>query len=126
MTGTILDTILKLKEHPLQLSDLIGTARKFDMTLEQTASLANLSLRTFKSKSRSSFLSFQISERVLLLENLYRIGLDVFNSNETSFQVWLKSKIPALENHVPNDLLTSLLGIHVVKEELLRIEHGVY
>lgn len=126
MTSTILETIQKLKEHPLQLSDLMRTGRKFDMTMEQMSSIANLSLRTFQRKSKSSLLSFRLSERVLILEDLHRIGLDVFDSDEKSFQNWLKSKIPALDNHVPNDLLTSLLGIDVVKEELLRIEHSIH
>jgi putative toxin-antitoxin system antitoxin component (TIGR02293 family) len=121
-----IDIILKLKEQPLRLSDLIRTARKFDMSQEQLSSLANVSLRTFKSKSKNSLLTFQISERVLMLENLYQAGLSAFDSNEDSFKDWLKSKIPALDNNIPNDLLTSLLGIEVVKEELLRIEHGVY
>jgi putative toxin-antitoxin system antitoxin component (TIGR02293 family) len=126
MANSPIDTILKLKDHPLKLSDLIRIARKLDMSQIQMAMLADISLRTFKSKTKSSLLSFHISERVLMLENLYQIGLDVFDSNESSFHDWLKSKIPALDNHVPNDLLTSLLGIDVVKEELLRIEHGIY
>lgn len=121
-----INTILNLREHPLKLSDLIGVARKFNMDQKQMSLLAGFSLRTFKRKPKSSRLSFQISEKILILENFYQMGLDIFDSNEPSFQVWLKSKIPALNNHVPNDLLTSFLGIEVMKEELLRIEHSVY
>lgn len=125
MASLQIDIILKLRDHPLQLSDLIRVARKFNMDQNQMSLIAGFSLRTFKSKTKSSHLSFQTSERVLMLENLYQMGLDVFDSNESSFQDWLKSKIPALDNHVPNDLLTTLLGIDVVKEELLRIEHSI-
>lgn len=126
MAHSRLDTILHLKEHPLKFSDLSNTASKFGMDESQISLLAEVSLRTFKTKSKSSLLSFRISERVVMLNDLYQIGLDVFDSNETSFQGWLKSKIPALSNNIPNDLLTSLLGIDVVKEELFRIEHSVY
>ena len=125
MTSTRIDTILKLRDHPLQLVDLIRIAGKFGMDQNQISLLAGVSIRTFKKKPKSSLLSFHISEKVLMLENLYQMGLDVFDSNESSFQDWLKSKILALDNHVPNDLLTSVLGIDVVKEELLRIEHSV-
>lgn len=121
-----LKTILKLREQPLKLSDLIRVAQKFDMSQVQMSLIADISLRTFKTKAKSSPLSFPISERVLILDDLYQIGLDVFNSDSISFQSWLKSEIPALDNHVPNDLLTSLLGIDVVKEELQRIEHGIF
>ncbi|HEU5291671.1 MAG TPA: antitoxin Xre/MbcA/ParS toxin-binding domain-containing protein [Cyclobacteriaceae bacterium] len=121
-----IDTIQKLKEHPLKFSDLKRTANKFGLNQDQTSLLANISPRTLKSKSELTPLSFRLSEQILLLEELYQIGLDVFDSNEASFQDWLKTSIPALENHIPNDLLTSQLGIDVVKEELLRIEHGVY
>lgn len=121
-----IDTILKLKEHPLKFSDLRRTANKFGLNQNQMSLLADISPRILKSKSQQTLLSFRLSEQLLLLEDLYQIGLVVFDSNETSFQDWLKSKIPALDNHVPNDLLTSLLGIDIVKEELLRIEHSVY
>ena len=121
-----INSILKVREQPLRFSDLIRIAAKLGMDQNQMSLLADVSIRTFKKKSKSSLLSFHISERVLMLENLYQMGLDVFDSNESSFQDWLNSKIPTLDNHVPNDLLTSLLGIDVVKEELLRIEHGVY
>lgn len=124
--GLRIDTMLKLKDHPLKLSDLIRTARKFGMSEGQMALLADISLRTFKVKPRSAPLSFHISERVLILNDVYQMGLNVFDSNRISFQEWLKSKVPALDNYVPNDLLTSLLGIDIVKDELLRIEHGVY
>ena len=90
------------------------------------SSLADISLRAFKTKAKSSPLSFHISERVVLLQDLYQIGLDVFDSSESSFHDWLKSKIPALDNNIPSDLLTSILGIDIVKEELLRIEHSIY
>ena len=121
-----IDSILKLREQPIRLSDLIRIATKLGMDQNQMSLLTDVSIRAFKKKPKSSLLSFHLSERVLMLENLYQIGLDVFDSNEFSFLDWLKSKIPALDNHVPNDLLTSLLGIDVVKEELLRIEHSVY
>jgi len=126
MANSRIDIIFKLREEPLRLSDLIRTATKLGMDQDQMSLLADVSIQTFKKKPKSSRLSFQISERVLILENLYQMGLDVFDSNESSFQYWLKSEIPALDNHIPNDLLTALLGIDVVKEELLRIEHGVY
>lgn len=126
MASTQIDNILRLKNQRLKLSDLIRIGRKLDMTQDQMSSLANVSIRTFKSKSKTSLLSVQISERILLLENLYITGLGVFDSNEDLFQDWLKSKIPALDNYTPNDLLTSLLGIDVVKEELLKIEHSIY
>ncbi len=126
MASSRIDIIFKLREKPLKISELIRIARKFNMDQKQMSLLAGFSLRTFKNKIKSSRLSLHVSERVLMLENLYQFGLDVFDSNETSFRNWLKSKIPALDNHVPNDLLTSLLGIDVVKEELLRIKHSIY
>lgn len=121
-----INSILKLREQPLRLSDLIRIAAKLGMDQNQMSLLTDVSIRTFKKKPKSSLLSFHISERVLMLENLFEMGLNVFDSNEASFRDWLKSKIPALDNHVPNDLLTSILGIDVIKEELLRIEHSVY
>lgn len=114
------------RHKSIKFSELIRTARMFGMDQNQMALLANISMSTFKRRSLSTILSFQIAERVLLLQNLYEIGLEVFDSSKDSFRDWLNREIPALQHHTPNDLLTSLLGIEIVKEELLKIEHGVY
>ena len=126
MRNSRIDIILKQREQPLKLSDLIRVSNKFRLDQNQMSLLAEISLRTFRAKPKSAALSFHVSERVLMLEGLYKIGLDVFDSDKSSFQDWLKSKIPALDNHVPNDLLISHLGIDLVKDELLRIEHSIH
>lgn len=116
--------IPEARKHFLKVSDLIRISRKFNLTEEQMALLAGVSVRTFKNKS--SVLSVHISERVMQLEQLYQVGLDVFDSNEASFHTWLTSKVPALNRQVPRDLIMSLTGIEMVKAELLRIEYGIY
>jgi uncharacterized protein (DUF2384 family) len=65
-------------------------------------------------------------EIVLKLEALYEIGFNSFDSNEKALNEWLESRIPALGDCVPKDLLITLSGIDSVKNELLRIEHGIY
>mgnify|MGYP000353694700 FL=1 len=71
-------------------------------------------------------MTFAASENVVKLAELYEIGLSAFDNNSESFVTWLDSPIPALNNDKPIHLLSSSLGIDLVKEELLRIEYGVY
>lgn len=122
---SLLEHLLGIKSKPLKISDLISIANKYELNPTQTANLADLSLRTFKSKRKSTILSVNVSEKIVRLEALYQLGLTVFDDNNSSLVSWLKTPVPALKS-IPNDLLTTHLGIDIVKEELLRIKFSVY
>lgn len=119
-----LELMLSFRINPLKLSALKQIAGKFDLNQNQIAALADISVRTLKQKSKTAKLSVNASEKVLRLEVLFDVGLTAFDS-EDSFLAWLKSPIPALGNQIPKELITTHLGIDLVKEELLRVEHSV-
>lgn len=120
-----IDLVLFLRSNPLKIAAIISIAKKLNLNQIQTAALADISLRTLKQKSKTSILSANASEKVLKLEELFQIGVTAFDNNEHSFRAWLKSPIPALGNHIPVELITTHLGIDLVRDELLRIEHSV-
>lgn len=124
-TKSDMELLLSIRSKPFKISDLILIATKFELSPIQTANVADLSLRTFKSKPKSTTLSINASEKIVRLEALYQLGLKVFDNNNDSLVTWLKTPVPALKS-IPNDLLTTHLGIDLVKEELLRIEFSVY
>lgn len=94
--------------------------------LEEWASLLHLSDRTLQryKKDNKSFESIH-SERILDLFMLFKFGEDTFGDKEI-FQTWLHDKCIPLGNVTPLSLLDTSFGIAIVKEELGRIQHGIF
>ena len=59
------------------------------------------------------------------LSSLYQYGIEVFG-NEEKFIVWLETKNIALGGKKPKEMLDTNLNINLLKDELVRIEHGIF
>ena len=89
------------------------------------ADFLQLSTRTFQryKKEKRSFEPIY-SERILQIMLLYFKGIEVF-SNKKNFYIWLNTESIALGGKKPISLLSSTFGINLLRDELIRIEHGV-
>jgi putative toxin-antitoxin system antitoxin component (TIGR02293 family) len=85
----------------------------------------HLSERTIQryKKEQSAFEPPQ-AERILEIMLLFDQGEKVFGHKE-KFNTWLNAQSVALGNMKPKDLLDSSFGISLLKDELIKIEHGV-
>src|SRR4051812_12260380 len=115
-----------IRQRPLKKRHVIFISTKLSLQQKDTAELLGVSVRTYQRQRNTENISQAASENVLKLAELYDTGLTAFDNNKESFVSWLNSPIPALNNEKPIGLLSSNLGIDLVKEELLRIEYGVY
>lgn len=80
---------------------------------------------SYSSLSKKKSFSPEVSERIYALSILYRMGMDVFN-DRSIFTSWLRKPNQALGGAIPFELLGSNLGMDIVRDELLRIEHGLF
>ncbi len=64
------------------------------------------------------------AEKILEIALLYQNGQDVFSSKEF-FDRWMNTENIALGGGKPKSLLDSNFGISLIKDELIRLEHGV-
>lgn len=80
---------------------------------------------SYSSLSKKKSFSPEVSERIYALSILYRLGIDVFNDKEI-FTQWLRKPNQAIGGSIPFELLGSNLGMDIVRDELLRIEHGLF
>jgi putative toxin-antitoxin system antitoxin component (TIGR02293 family) len=64
------------------------------------------------------------SEKIIEIALLYNKGIEVFG-NSDRFDAWLTTENLSLGNIRPKTLLDNSFGIHMVKDELIRIEYGV-
>ena len=110
----------------MKVKDLISIGKKYGFKPSQMAAIAEQSIRTFQAKNKLSLLSLNASEKVLQLNILYELGLKAFDNKNEALILWLNRPSSLLKNHSPNELLTTHLGIGLVKDELLRIENGIY
>jgi len=65
------------------------------------------------------------SEKIILVELLYKKGIDVFGIEE-NFYTWMDTKSVALGGVKPKELLDTSFGLNMVYDELGRIEHGIF
>lgn len=65
------------------------------------------------------------SERIMLLADVFSYGLEVFGEKDR-LTAWLKRPSKALGDKSPVDMMDTVYGIQEVKNELGRIEYGVY
>lgn len=64
------------------------------------------------------------SEKILAIVQLQNRGKEVFGQ-EDHFNQWLDSNIVSLGGIKPKELLDTTMGISLINQELVRIEHGV-
>ena len=91
-------------------------------TLAKVLSVAKATLHNKKGKEK---FDVSISERILLLADIYSYGYQVFE-NKDGFNNWMKVSNPSLGSVSPLQMLDTLYGMEEVKHLVGRIEYGVY
>lgn len=80
--------------------------------------------KTFiKYKNNETKIPSRIAELAIELSTLYELGNVVFG-NSTVFNLWLEKENPFFNNNKPAQYLNTSTGIHLIYEELKRIEFG--
>lgn len=80
--------------------------------------------KTFiKYKNNQTKIPSRIAELAIELNTLFELGNEIF-SNSTSFNGWLEKENVFFNNKKPALFLNTSTGIHLIHEELKRIEFG--
>ncbi len=87
--------------------------------------ILNVSERTMQryKREKKKFDSIH-TERLLLVMLLFKKGLELFGDND-KFISWLNTRSVSLGGIEPISLLDNTFGINMIKDELLKIEHGI-
>lgn len=98
---------------------------KYPLNSTDWSRILNLSERTIQRyrREKKRFDSIH-TEKLLMIMLLFKKGTAVFGST-TNFLAWINSKNIALGGDKPTDLLDNSFGINMVKNELVKIEHGI-
>jgi putative toxin-antitoxin system antitoxin component (TIGR02293 family) len=95
------------------------------LSLEEMSGILHISERTLRRYDNQTFLNTEQSERIVELNRLYSVGIEVFGTLDI-FKQWMDSPIRALANKKPKEFLDTSVGIKMLHSLLGRIEQGVY
>ncbi|MCB9268952.1 MAG: DUF2384 domain-containing protein [Lewinellaceae bacterium] len=118
-------TLVEVARQGLLYSTFETLASYLAFTQHEWSHFLNTTLRTLQRyKKDKKPMPQPISERILQIQIIYQLGLDVFE-DQASFDQWLNLNSIALGGRKPKDLLDSTFGVEVIKDELNRIEYGI-
>ena len=95
------------------------------ITQQQMAGLLHISGRTLQRHADTELLDAPTSEKVLMLAELQRLGVEVLGS-EKEFTGWLQEEVPSLNGRKPVSYLDTYSGIDIVRQVLYRIAYGIF
>jgi putative toxin-antitoxin system antitoxin component (TIGR02293 family) len=98
---------------------------EMDLDYDELSEVLSTSRATLIKKKKTEKFDSQISERIVLLNDVLGYGREVFGDND-NFNEWLRTSSEALGNVTPLSMMDTLYGIDEVKKEIGRIAYGVY
>ncbi len=116
---------LKILKNGLHRNSVNSFIKHSNLTKKQVSRLIHVSERTLQRKSPDKPMDINASERLIELTRLFHKGINVFGKKE-KFLTWLERPNKSLGNSKPIDLIETSIGIDLVMNELVRIEHGVF
>jgi putative toxin-antitoxin system antitoxin component (TIGR02293 family) len=117
------DDHIKREQLPLSIAE--DLAETLDLTDKEMATILTISIRTYHRLKQKGLLNHVASERLLMLKDLAKYGLEVFEDQD-NLNEWLRSPLYELDNKSPLTLLDTATGIARIKTTLGRIDYGVY
>lgn len=118
-------TLIRLSREGVLKKTLLLLAEKLALTMQEISPILHISERTLQRYKNEDVLTPDISERALLLVQLYRNGISVFGTAE-NFNDWLRTPLPALKRQAPIEYLDTAFGFQLISDELGRIQHGIF
>ncbi|HET6420807.1 MAG TPA: antitoxin Xre/MbcA/ParS toxin-binding domain-containing protein [Geobacteraceae bacterium] len=116
--------LVELTRKGLSADVAQAIADKLGISVNELSQFIHVSSRTLK-RHKGEILDTGLSDRLMTVGRVYARAVEVFKTEERATR-WLKSRILALGNARPLDLLDTSTGAGMVITILGRIEHGVY
>ncbi|PWD97993.1 antitoxin Xre/MbcA/ParS toxin-binding domain-containing protein [Marinilabilia rubra] len=117
-----------LEEKNLSSSEFdtfVKQALNLGLTKKEYANYLHVNARTLDRNLKEKFtLDVDKKEKILLLWQLMKRGIEVFGSEE-KFSLWIREYNTALQKK-PIDLFSSITGIEMANNLLTRIQYGVF
>lgn len=120
------EEIIARSRKGVQRSEADRVAGLVGLTDKELAVALGLSASYLHRLKADQLISQDASERLLLLENLLRHGLDTFEGRAHTVLHWLRSPLRELDYQTPLQTLDTVTGYTLVDRVLGRIDHGIF
>jgi len=109
----------------ISINQLNRVSHKYDISILEWAEIMGISTKSIQRyQQQENTLSATQTEFVLKIEQLYKISKEVFGTTE-NFKAWMQKPAYGLGNKIPAKILTTISGINLVINQLMRIAHGI-
>lgn len=119
------DEKLQVIESGFPKKQLLELKERYGISLETMAKILDIAGRSIQNKPIGFKFTGNVAEKILALSDIYSYGTEVFEERD-KFIKWLDTPNPVLNNKSPVELLLTQLGMQQVKQELARIDYGIY
>ena len=116
---------MRIIKEGLKNKSIKSFIKHSNLTQKQVSKLIHVSERTLQRNPPEKQINISTSEKLVELARLFHKGTEVFNDKE-KFNTWLNRPNKSLEDQKPIEVIETSLGIDLVFDELLKIEHGVF
>lgn len=116
---------IHLIRRGLPLSSLNFLLQESKLNRQELAHILQISPRTMQRYSAEHMLPSTVSEKLLMLNDLYERGHDILGQGPENVTHWLRSHVIALGNQRPIDYLDTYEGFNEVLKVLGRLEWGI-
>ncbi|PAJ76260.1 antitoxin [Pseudoalteromonas sp. NBT06-2] len=90
------------------------------------ASATVIASATLQRRAKSGKFNRDESDRLYRFAEVFKAALDLFEGNNDSASLWLKSQVRGLGNKRPVDMLATSAETEAVLDLIGRLEHGVF
>lgn len=118
-------TYIRIIKEGLKSKSVASFIKHSSLTKKQVSKMIHVSERTLQRNPEDKLMDPSSSEKLVDLARLFYKGINVFEDKE-KFITWLNRPNKALDNQLPIELIETNLGVDLVIDELLKIEHGVF
>lgn len=118
-------TFLSIIRKGLDFTVLIDFLKIADLHIDEMAHLLHINSRTIRRMSHSDTLNADLSEKLIELIRLFKLGHEIFGDTHI-FNEWMRRQVAGLGYARPLDLVDTSIGIEIVGDELYRLAYGVY
>ena len=116
---------IKLIRRGLPLSSLSYFLKDSKLNQQELSTILQISARTMQRYSNDQMLPSTVSEKLLMLNDLYEKAEYILGGGTQNATNWLRSNVVALGNQRPLDYLDTYEGYNEVMKVLGRLEWGV-
>ncbi len=116
---------IRLIRRGLPVSSLYFFLKDSKLNQQELSNVLQISPRTMQRYSDNQMLPSIVSEKLLMLNDLYEKADNILGGGTQNVTNWLRSQVNALGNQRPIDYLDTYEGYNEVMKVLGRLEWGV-